>query len=257
MGLWTREHAMTLLPAVAVMILAAILLRRWLKNKEEKWRMLPIRIIAVLLVILELGKQGTHLARGYDLYALPFHICSLALFMVPMMAFYRGKYVYTVRSITVSICTAIALLTLIYPSLIYSADNVRDFFHDFLDFHTVVFHNLVIFAFFLILTLDLHDPKGKGDARAIILFHTGFCVVSATMATVLKTNYANFYQCNIPPLENLRLMIQKALGYWPTQILYILIVSALTVLFTILSYHVYKSLRRLTCSKEEHTPQEV
>lgn len=249
MGLWTREHAMTLLPAVAVMILAAILLRRWLKNKEEKWRMLPIRIIAVLLVILELGKQGTHLARGYDLYALPFHICSLALFMVPMMAFYRGKYVYTVRSITVSICTAIALLTLIYPSLIYSADNVRDFFHDFLDFHTVVFHNLVIFAFFLILTLDLHDPKGKGDARAIILFHTGFCVVSATMATVLKTNYANFYECNIPVFESIREGLQPVLGYWPTQLLYMVILSVLTVAFMLMTGLMFRLLRRLCALK--------
>ena len=92
---------------------------------------------------------------------------------------------------------------------------------------------------------------------AIICFISGFCAVSAAMAQILKTNYANFYQCNIPPLENLRLSIQNVLGYWPTQILYILIVSALTVLFTILSYLVYKSLRRLTASKEERTPQEV
>ena len=249
MGLWTREHALTLLPAVAVMILAAILLRRWLKNKEEKWRILPIQIIAVLLVALEVGKQGVHLARGYDLYALPFHICSLALFMVPMMAFYRGKYVYTVRSIAVSICTAIALLTLIYPNLIYSADNVRDFFHDFLDFHTVVFHNLVIFAFFLILTLDLHDPKGKGDARAIILFHTGFCVVSATMATVLKTNYANFYECNIPVFESIREGLQPVLGYWPTQLIYIAILSALTIAFMLMSGQLFRLLRRLCIRK--------
>ena len=133
MGLWTVEHAATLLPAVAVMIIAAVFIRRWLKNKEEKYRMLPIRIIAVLLVVLELGKQGLHLARGYDLYALPFHICSLALFMIPVMAFYRGKYVYAVRSIATAICTAISLLLLIYPSLIYSADNVRNFFHSFLN----------------------------------------------------------------------------------------------------------------------------
>lgn len=245
MGLWTREHAYTLLPAVAVMILAAVLMRRWLKSKEEKWRMLPIQIIAVLLVVLELGKQGLHLARGYDLYALPFHICSLALFSVPVMAFYRGKYTYTVRSITVSICTAITMLTLIYPSLIYSADNVRNFFKGFLDFHTVAFHNLVIFACILILALDLHSPRGKGDAKALILFHTGFCVVSATMATVLKTNYANFYECNIPVFESVREGLQPVLGYWPTQLIYMAILSVLTVAFMLLAWLVFRLLRCL------------
>ena len=249
MGLWTREHAMTLLPAVAVMILAAILLRRWLKNKEEKWRMLPIQIIAVLLVILELGKQGVHLVRGYDLYALPFHICSLALFMVPMMAFYRGKYVYTVRSIAVSICTAISLLTLVYPNLIYSGENVRKFFVSFLDFHTVAFHNLVIFAFLLILALDLHNPRGKGDTRALILFHAGFCVVSATMAMVLQTNFANFYECNIPVFESIRESLQPVLGYWPTQLIYIAILSALTIAFMLMSGQLFRLLRRLCIRK--------
>lgn len=249
MGLWTREHALTLLPAVAVMILAAILLRRWLKNKEEKWRMLPIQIIAVLLVALEVGKQGVHLARGYDLYALPFHICSLALFMVPMMAFYRGKYVYTVRSIAVSICAAISLLTLVYPNLIYSGENVRKFFVSFLDFHTVAFHNLVIFAFLLILALDLHNPRGKGDTRALILFHAGFCVVSATMAMVLQTNFANFYECNIPVFEAIREGLQPVLGYWPTQLIYIAILSALTIAFMLMSGQLFRLLRRLCIRK--------
>lgn len=249
MGLWTKEHALTLLPAVAVMILAAVLLRRWLIKKEEKWRMLPIQIIAVLLVALELGKQGVHLARGYDLYALPFHVCSLALFMVPVMAFYRGKYAYTLRSIATVICTAISLLLLIYPSLIYSADNVRNFFHGFLDFHTVAFHNLVIFAFFLILALDLHVPRGKGDAKAVVWFHVGFCLVSATMATVLKTNYANFYECNIPVFEAIREDLQPVLGYWPTQLIYIAILSVLTVAFMLLSWQVCRLLRHLLPKK--------
>ena len=249
MGLWTKEHAATLLPAVAVMLAAAVLLRRWLKDKTETQRMLPVRIIAILLVVLELGKQGVHLARGYDLYALPFHICSLAIFVLPAMAFYRGKHTDTVRGITASICTAIALLTLVYPSLIYSADNVRNFFNSFLDFHTVAFHNLVIFAFLLIPALELYTPGGKGTAKALILFQTGFCLVSATMATVLKTNFANFYQCNIPVFETIRKDMQTVLGYWPTQLIYMMILSALTVAFMLMSLQLYRGIHRLVRGK--------
>lgn len=249
MGLWTKEHAYTLIPAVIVMLAASMVLRHFLKDKAEKYRLLPIQIIAVLLVVLEFGKQGFHLIRGYDLYALPFHVCSLALFMLPAMAFYRGKHDGTVRSITSAICVAITLLLLIYPSLIYSGGNVVNFFKDFLDFHTVAFHNLVIFACMLIFALNLYAPREKGEGKAVALFHGGFCLVSATMAMVLKTNYANFYECNIPVFESIREGLQPVLGYWPTQLIYIAILSVLTVAFMLMSWQICRLVRYLTKKK--------
>ena len=57
MGLWTPEHAATLLPAVVVMIVISLLLRKWLINKSFETRMIPIKVIAVILLLLELGKQ--------------------------------------------------------------------------------------------------------------------------------------------------------------------------------------------------------
>ena len=85
MGLWTPEHAATLLPAVVVMIAISLLLRKWLINKSFETRMIPVKVIAVLLLLLELGKQAVSISRGYDLYHLPFHFCSLFLFMMPAM----------------------------------------------------------------------------------------------------------------------------------------------------------------------------
>ncbi|MBQ1183416.1 MAG: hypothetical protein IIX60_03105, partial [Clostridia bacterium] len=64
------------------------------------------------------------------------------------------------------------------------------------------------------------------------------------------TNYANFYECNIPPLENLRITLQGVLGYGITQVLYVLIVSALTAAFVLLSCAVYRLLRKLIPSKQ-------
>ena len=249
MGLWTPEHARTVPPAVAVMVIAAVILRRLLKNKADKIRMLPFRIIAVALVILEIGKQGMSLINGYDLYVLPFHFCSLALFMVPVMAFYKGKHTAAVRNITAVVCASITLLTLIYPNLIYSGWNVINYFHGYGDFHTVTFHNLVIFAFILILALDLHTPQPSGEAKQLIWFTVGFCLVSASMATILETNYANYYQCNIPVFENIRVGLQPVLGVWNAQLLYITIVSVLTVLFVLMTWQLYRLLHRLCCGK--------
>lgn len=252
MELWSKAHIRTLLPAILVMVILSALFRLFLGKKTLKVRMIPIQIIACILILLEIGKQVTSFQNGYDLYHIPLHYCSLFLFTLPVMAFYKGKHQQTVYGVTAGVCGALFLLMLIYPALIYSSWDIENFFQNFFALHTVAFHNLVMFAFLLIIALGVHTPQKKGEIKAVIGFTSVFCIVSATMAQILKTNYANFYQCNIPPLENLRLSIQGVLGYWPTQILYIVIVSLLTVLFTVLSYCIYKALRRLTVKKEDY-----
>lgn len=250
MELWTATHAKTLIPAVIVMIAIAAVLRKLLGKQELKIRIIPFQVVACLLFALELGKQGLSLYRGYDLYHLPFHFCSLFIFMMPIMAFYKGKHRTAVTAITAAICMATTALTLIYPCLIYSADNVKLFFEDFFSLHTVAFHNLVIFGLILMLALDLHTPAPKGDTKPIILFIICFCVVSATMAQLLQTNFNNFYSCNIPPLENLRISLQGTLGYGVTQALYVAIVTGLDICFVFGSYWLYRLFRAVVTKKE-------
>lgn len=245
MELWTAMHAKTLLPALVLMLILARVLQLTFKHKSHKPRMLPIQIVAVLLLLLELGKQAVSLHRGYDLYHLPFHFCSLFIFMMPLMAFYKGKHKQTVYAITASLCMAVCALMLLYPALIYSADNIREFFTDYISFHTVAFHNLVILSAILIPALQLHEPAKKGERKAIILFMLGFCSVSATMAQLLKTNFNNFYRCNIPPLETIRQAVENTLGAAPAMIMYVLIVTVLDILFVLGSYQLYLLVRRL------------
>ena len=244
MELWTKQHAVTLIPSVAVMIVLTLLLRRWLGDKTHRIRMIPIQIIAVVLLVLEAGKQGYSLYHGYDLYCLPFHFCSLFIFMLPAMAFYRGKYAQQVYAVTAALCASVFALMLIYPNLIYGSWNVDNYFKGYMDFHTVTFHNLVMLAFLLIPALRLHEPQPKGEVKAVLWFTVGFCVVSASMAHLLKTNYANYYTCNIPVLETVRLAVQEAVGALPAKLLYIAIVSALNVVFVYGSYWLYRLVRK-------------
>lgn len=244
MGLWTFEHAKTLLPALAVMAVIAVVLRKLMGNKDLKIRMIPFQVLACILFVLEIGKQGLSLLEGYDLYYLPFHFCSLFIFALPFMAFYKGKYQQMVYGVTAALCTAVFLLMMIYPNLIYSAWDINNFFANYFAFHTVAFHNIVIFEFLLIVALKLHTPAPKGEAKAVVLFTMGFCAVAATMAQLLKTNYANFYSCNIPVFETLRLAVRDAAGAVVAQLLYVLAVSILTVAFVLMSYWLYRLLRR-------------
>jgi len=83
----------------------------------------------------------------------------------------------------------------------------------------------------LIHALELYTPMGRQETKANLFFVVGFCVVSASMAHILKTNYANYYTCNIPVLEQVRLAVAAFAGEVPAKLLYISIVSALNVVF--------------------------
>lgn len=251
MELWTKEHAWTLLPALAVMLLVTVILRRWLLGKPQAVRMIPIQIIACILVLLEVGKQGISLYRGYDLYYLPFHFCSLFIFALPVMAFYKGRHQQQVYGVITALCGAMTLLLLIYPNLIYGSWDVRAYFEEYMSFHTVTFHNLVLLAFLLIVGLELHTPEPRKESFCIIWFVLGFCLVAATMSQLLQTNYAGFYHCNIPVFESVRVSLQPVIGYALAQAVFVLIVAALHILFTYGAYWLYCLLWRILRSAKQ------
>ena len=249
MELWTRQHTVTLLPSLLVMLLIAFGLRLWLGEKSFRVRMIPIQVIAAMIVLLEIGKQGLSLYKGYDLYHLPFHFCSLFIFMLPLMAFYRGKYQQQIFAITAALCGSVFVLMLIYPNLIYPGGSVDNYFKSYFEFHTVTFHNLVMLAFLLVIALRIHTPAPKGEVKATMWFIVGFCVVSASMAHILKTNFANYYTCNVPVLEMVRLAVQDAVGAVPAKLLYIAILSALNLAFVYGAYWLYRLCMNLTAKK--------
>lgn len=250
MELWSYEHLRTLLPTALIMLTVSIILGQLLKSKSESIRMIPFQICSVVLFGLEIGKQAVSIAGGYDLYHLPFHYCSLLIFAPLIMSFYRGKHKDAVYSVVTSICSAVSLLTLIYPCLIYSADNIRNYFVTYMDFHTVTFHSIAVMLPMLILSLRLNAQTPKGTNKHITIVMMVYGVIAAAMAHLLKTNFANMYQCNIPPLETVRQMVQSALGYTVAQILYVTIVAVLQVLFTIGAYYLFRLIRYCILSRK-------
>ena len=140
---------------------------------------------------------------------------------------------------------AVFILTAVYPDLIYSAQAVREFTTNFFSFHTVAFHNVAMLLFVLILALDLHEPEPKGEPKKVFLFILCYCVIAATMAYLLKTNFNNFYSCNIAPLEAVRLSVEALLGSTVAAILYVMIVTVLNLSFVIGAYWFYRLIRKI------------
>ena len=231
------------------MLAIAVAMRLTLGKKSIKIRRIPFQILACLIVVLEIGKQALSLAQGYDLYTLPFHFCSMLIFLPFIMAFYRGKHERTVSCITTAVASATALLTTIYPDLIYSAQAVQEFTSNYFSFHTVFFHNLIILLFMLIIALELHDPAPKGETKKVQAFILCYCAVAATMAHLLKTNFNNFYTCNIAPLEAVRQSVEASLGSAVAAICYVLIVTVLDILFVTGAYWFYRLIHSLLAKK--------
>ena len=246
MQLWTPDHLKTLLPSLIGMLVLSVLLRLWLKNKPLRVRMIPLQVVSVILVLLEVGKQTVSASRGYDLYHIPLHFCSLVLFSLPAFSFYCGKYRNAVTSVAVGFTSAVFVLTAIYPALIYSAWDIQNYFNSFFAFHTVTFHNLAMLAFMLMVALEVYEPK-KGDWKYPVFLIGIYCVIAGVISHLIATNFNNLYRCNVAPLESVRLQMCEAIGYVPTQILYVIVVTCLDMSFTLGAYHFYRLCHRLVC----------
>ena len=119
--------------------------------KPEKYRLIPIHIISVLLVSLEIVKQIIGNKGGFDLYILPLHFCGLFVFLFPAFSLCRDKSKRAIRLITtISGLMMIGVMS-IMPNVVYGNDDILSFFDDFLSFHTVFFHNLVLLGVILYL----------------------------------------------------------------------------------------------------------
>ena len=208
--------------------------------------MIPFQICTIFILVLEVIKQVKSFIDGYDLYHIPLHFCSLFLYLLPLMSFYSGKYKDRVRAVTTTVCGALFMLMMIYPSVIYSGDAIAGTFNNFWDFHTTVFHTVATFTFVLIVCLDLHTPNFKKDMVSVLVFIAVYCVIAGSMAQILQTNFNNFYHCNVPPLEELRVSLQSTLGYPLTQTLYVVVVSIVNLIFVTLAYNLFRLLSYLT-----------
>ena len=221
MGLWSIKHAVTVIPAFLIMPAVALILRRLLLHSTFEVRMLPIKIISVLLIALELGKQICSLIIGYNLYHLPLHFCSIFIYVLPFMAFYRGKRQGYIRSIATSTMTVLFFGMLIMPAVIYSEVSIDAFFTNYLDFHTVLFHNLVIFALFITLALNLHKPEGSfTELLCIAIFGLAFAAASAFAAHALNTNFSNFLGSTVPFINVALEFVSKKIGNVLTAVIY-------------------------------------
>lgn len=246
--LWTRLHVYVIIPTIIVSIIVSYILAFSLKDKDEKKKMIPITVVTVVLLLLEVWKQARGFVVGYDLYWLPFHFCSLFLYTLPLIAFYNGKYKEGVRVLAGTVAACLFMFMVVYPDVVYGENAIISCYKyitkqggGFSEFHSVFFHGIALFAYFLFAIQNICKFDTKRDLKIIVLFFVGYCVIVGTLSQLIKTNFNNFYHSNAPFIEPIRESMIDKWGYFG-QIVYILMVSAGTIIVPILSYFVLRGM---------------
>ncbi len=255
---WTPLHAYTLIPQLIVYAAIAFILSRVLKNKDLETRLLPLKICTVLLLLLEAAKQITGIVTGYSTYWIPLHFCSLFLFIHPIACFYKGKRRDKFILLAGVVSTCLFLFMAVYPNVVYSDDAIRSMWDyitgrggSFFELHTVLFHGIGTFTFFLFIFQGLARFNIKKDVPLVILTYGLYCLIVGPLAQLIDTNFNNFVRSNAPFLENIRLNIISGAGAVLGQTVYVLMISAGTILVPLIAYFVLYGLTALFGKSEE------
>lgn len=251
MGLWTLTHLLQIIPTFFVLAVFSVLIARFLKKRSASARYVPLKIIAVLLLLLEVAKQINSACAdgGYNMYSLPFHYCSLFIYLLPLHAFYRGKRSSLIAPVTLGCLAALTVGMLIMPAAIYTDADIIGFFSDFAKFHTVVFHSLVVLYFMLSVALDVWEIGVRRGVTAISVFIGAYVTLAALLSYSLGVNFHNLRTCNVPFVDALRIKTVDALGIFGT-LLYVGAVLILSVAFTVAAYYLAALLIRTVKKKK-------
>ncbi|MBO5737034.1 MAG: YwaF family protein [Clostridia bacterium] len=189
-----------------ILLVCTFLLWLLLHNKSERWQSVPFKVIAILLIVGEAGKQIISIKQGYNFWHLPLHFCSTYFIWFSLAEFSVGKMRQTMQNVAFVATLYLCVALYSYPSGVLSSacDNV---FKTYFTAHSFFFHHLVIFYMLLSIAFKRFKPK-KTDALTWIVCFSVYFTVATICAYTLNENYFGILDGNmLPPIEPIRLVI--------------------------------------------------
>jgi len=225
--MWSIYDLQLLPISFLVLAILSIALHFVLKNKALKLRLIPFKLIAVFIVVIETGKQirGITYAGGYNNIWLPFHVCSIFIFSFPLAVFLKqgskGANIFWALSFINSFMVTVS--TLIVPSLIMG-EQIRRVLTGtstllFMDIHSIAYHLAAILFLMFIIALkpikmesfslrrknngtsfENNAPERKNNYSSIsgyqtvvaVIIFMSFVALAWIMAIILQRNFSAF-----------------------------------------------------------------
>lgn len=173
-----------------IVVVIAVILGIVLKKSSPKTKNWVSVVIVTFMILLEIEKQVRQVMTGsYSFWMLPLHYCSLFMFWFALAAYGRGRVQEIGRSLSVSTTVLFLLLFYIDPGSIIG-NSSADVFGSFGNFHTFIYHHLILLFTLTLLTLHLYKPKFKDIFWIVVAFVVYFVVVTS-VANATGVNYVN------------------------------------------------------------------
>ena len=192
-GGYTREPAGAYSPGhlifvgilIVLMIAAAIAVGLICKKKGEKSKDLVLKISAIAFCVIEITRIAGLVIKGWSiLNLLPFFLCSIPLFSLPLAAFAKGR----LRDSAIDFNAIFGLLIAIMGT-VGAAQNFGNYpVISFENVFSAVTHIIPGFvALFIFIT---HTQKmEKRNMPIVFSFITGFCIVAYIVDKIVDYNY--------------------------------------------------------------------
>ncbi len=179
-----------------------IVLFLWLSLRPSVNRKVILRMSALFLITLELFKYTITIASDGSIgaYMYPFNLCSFSLYVMPFVAFGKGKFAKFMTPFTYAVGLLAGLLVLLYPSNVLGTSDQWFPVTEVLPFHSFIYHgNMIFFSLYLVLS-KRYVPKFTHFIQAlfVLLLSAAF---ANTLNFILDTDYMLLHYGNGSPFQ--------------------------------------------------------
>lgn len=235
---WTSYDAIVLPVMYLLICVLGTVLHFALKNAKPFFRKLPLRILAINVVVAEIAKQIYYgCFEEFTYYVLPLHFCSLFLITMPVSQFCKERTAKYFKPSAFAFSLIVALLILVNPHALIG-NSSADLFGSFHNAHTFFFHFSVVAYFVLSIALYDYKPQFK-DCISLVCCILIYAAYAIPCAYLLNTNYVNIIYSEFAPLEKFRLWAGQ---FWYDALL-IILSSAAVCLICVASTLIDKSIK--------------
>lgn len=231
--------------ALIIIIASTFCLSFFFKNVEEKSYKRILLIGWIILVTLEILKQiikGFHYGSPsywkYDYYDFPFHVCSMALYLLPILIFVKKDkcphLVDAVNGYLCFICLFAGVAVCIYTDMVMSRliyTNVQ----------TLIHHGMMVVLGVYIFVYNRRSITIKTYYKSLIAF-----AITASMAMLINVAFhphgidmffLNPLQMTTLPVVD---VVQKEAGFVVYLLGYLAVIAAISFMLYIVETSLYK-----------------
>lgn len=212
--------------------LLVIISMLWLALRPSVNRNVILRMSALFLIALELFKYAYTLATDGSIgaYMYPFNLCSFSLYVMPVVAFGKGKVKSFLTPFTYAVGLLAGTLVLLYPSNVLGNSDFWFPVTEVLPFHSFIYHgNMVFFSLYMVAS-KLYRPQFK-DFKLALFVLVVFAFFANTLNFLLDQDYMLLREGNGSPFQ----FLIKDVHY----IAYLGVMTGLGVLLNVLIYLPY------------------